>query len=502
MIYLNARLYEDELVYSWFARCWIKSGYINFSDFLKELYGTRGKSSIEFLKKLAPDAETAVAKNISKERLIWEHTMFPQYARFISKENRDSAFNSLLNGDNDYSRLLCVIRGNQGKEKYLRYCPDCANEDRLKLGETFWHRKHQIQGCTVCQKHKCKLFDTEIKNKDTNSNLLHAAEEIVPRNAEADYNISEIEYKVSCYLTELFNAEITDVEVTLGSFLKSKMENTKYAVQRGNFFDVKMLFDDYIKFYDELENDNPIQELRQLKQILSNNRISFYSAALIAFFLGISVDDLVSMEMPEKNQQQLFDEQVLKLRKQGKNYREIAEELDSNLYLVGAIITGNTKSHYRRRERKASTVSQKWESLDKEMLPLVKEKINVLLSMEKPQRITKKKIMGLIGRDMFSCNRMPLCRAEIEKYEEENGAFWLKKIEWAANEIRKDGSVNFAWYRVITKSSVPLKSLPECVPYLQNCKDEELLEMINTALARMNEKENLGRTVRGAAWRK
>ena len=104
-----------------------------------------------------------IIHNIPIDKLILEHTMFPQYARFLSKKDRELAMKSLIDGNNEYSRILHIIRGNQGKDRFLRYCPVCSKEDRNNYGETYWHRKHQIQGYSVCGKHGCRLKESTIK---------------------------------------------------------------------------------------------------------------------------------------------------------------------------------------------------------------------------------------------------------------------------------------------------------------------------------------------------
>ena len=53
----------------------------------------------------------------------------------------------------------------------------------------------------------------------------------------------------------------------------------------------------------------------------------------------------------------------------------------------------------------------------------------------------------------------------------------------------------FTWYRVLAKSSVPLKGIPKCLPYLQDCEDMELMDMIHAAMRRMEGKQDVGEII-------
>ena len=70
MIFFTAQIYEDELAYSWLARCWMRSGYSCYTDFLKKLCGDRLVPNVEFFKGFTNQAKEMISRNISIENLI------------------------------------------------------------------------------------------------------------------------------------------------------------------------------------------------------------------------------------------------------------------------------------------------------------------------------------------------------------------------------------------------------------------------------------------------
>ena len=89
MISYLPEIYPDELVYSWFCRYYIHSGCITHRMALEDILVKRSnKLSKEFLGKLNPDMKKKIQEIYPIKQLILEHTMFPQYARFVPLEKR------------------------------------------------------------------------------------------------------------------------------------------------------------------------------------------------------------------------------------------------------------------------------------------------------------------------------------------------------------------------------------------------------------------------------
>jgi hypothetical protein len=64
----------------------------------------------------------------------------------------------------------------------LRFCPVCADEDRKRVGEPYWHRVHQISGVVICPIHAVLLEDSNAlwRNPRNPSKFISANKAIVP----------------------------------------------------------------------------------------------------------------------------------------------------------------------------------------------------------------------------------------------------------------------------------------------------------------------------------
>lgn len=159
--------YPDELLYSAFARYHYYSGNIDLKDTLMELFGKNSVvpsfeigSHLQFL----CDALGAAYK---PERLIQQHTLFPFYAPFLPIERRAEIVRDIkfADGKGIYTKIG-IIAGGICRKDDIYYCPACAREDIDKLGETYIHREHQLQGVLICPHHGQLLKKYQMKNHE------------------------------------------------------------------------------------------------------------------------------------------------------------------------------------------------------------------------------------------------------------------------------------------------------------------------------------------------
>ena len=154
-------IYPDELVYSWFCRYAVYSGCVSSKVAISQLlYSTKGNPSIEFIGHLNKNAEEQIEQLYTLDTLIVGHTMFPQYARFLSLQKQKEALEKIKKYDDPHKAVTILPRSD--KEKYLGYCPLCVREDRSIYGETYWHRQHQIRNIDICPVHQCKLENSVV----------------------------------------------------------------------------------------------------------------------------------------------------------------------------------------------------------------------------------------------------------------------------------------------------------------------------------------------------
>jgi hypothetical protein len=47
--------------------------------------------------------------------------------------------------------------------EWLRFCPECVQEDKQQFSESYWHRLHQIPGVEICPQHQVRLVDSQVR---------------------------------------------------------------------------------------------------------------------------------------------------------------------------------------------------------------------------------------------------------------------------------------------------------------------------------------------------
>lgn len=98
-----------------------------------------------------------LGSNYTVEGLIAEHTIYPYYALFLSKQRQKEITNDIKgNGQGLYTRLG-LVAGSICKKDGLYYCNECAKQDVVQYGEPYIHREHQLQGIDYCSHHEIML---------------------------------------------------------------------------------------------------------------------------------------------------------------------------------------------------------------------------------------------------------------------------------------------------------------------------------------------------------
>lgn len=99
-----------------------------------------------------------IGSNYSAESLIADHTIYPYYALFLSKQRQREIMEDIKgNGQGLYTRLG-LVAGSICKKDGFYYCNKCAKKDFDQYGEPYIHREHQLQGIDYCSHHEIKLI--------------------------------------------------------------------------------------------------------------------------------------------------------------------------------------------------------------------------------------------------------------------------------------------------------------------------------------------------------
>lgn len=440
MIAYFPEIYPDELVYSWFCRYYVHSGCLSHKSALQKLlYKKCNNPSKEFLGHLNPKTEQEIKKIYNIDDLIIKHTMYPQYARFISSVRKKKALYHLGHDFCDAHYLFTVLPRCDG-EQYLKYCPVCAEEDRKLYGETYWHRKHQIRNMRICPKHKCKLEDSKVTAKSEQTFTLYPAESVI-RDKKAITIDNPIALQFAEYMEKIFYAPIDfENDTSLSTVLYVGMSKTKYLKPSGKSRYTKMLADDMKAFYEKIDLTN-IASIHQIQKTLLGIRFEFSVVCQIAFFLEMEVEELTN---PILTIEQIRQEQ---------------------------------RSHYIK-----DRIPIDWIQYDEETAPIFERIASNIYDgtaseIGRPERVSEKIIYRELGLSKNRLDNMPKCKAIFNKYTESYEENWARRIIWAYNKLKSEG-VSFYWSDIRSLSGVKKKNFESTIPFLQKHTDRATIDAI------------------------
>lgn len=431
--------YEDELFYSVLCRAYAHSGYLSYKEALRDmLYSKSNNPNIEFIGHLNADFEALVKQAYQMEQLIFNHTMYPQYARFIPLKDKKSAMHHLTTDYCDAHHLFCILPKSEN-DLYLKYCPLCVQEDKDRYGEAYWHRNHQLRTISICPKHYCSLEASSIIAKSEKVFTLSSAEEhtliTTPR---VPTNSALTEY--SKYMCEVFKSPINlSTDIPLSSVFYYALRGSKYMPNSTKARHTQMLAEDLKKYYCKM-GLTEVASIYQIQRTLLGDRFDFSVVCQLAFFLGISVSNLT--------EPCLTDEQIL--QEQTSHYIKGKAPID-------------------------------WDSLDKEIAPQLEKLVSDTYygTCSRPSRVSEKMIYRELHLSAHSLENLPISRGILEKYSETYGEAYARRLIWAYNQLQKErGAVPFYWSDLRKISGVKKTNASKVVPYLHKHTSSDIAERI------------------------
>jgi hypothetical protein len=188
-------LYEDELLYSVFARYHQYSGNGNTKTTMDDLFGSTVVCAATILPSQLMElcGRFPIPNIYSPDDLINQHTLLPYYAPFIPDERyRQLKIGMAGNKGNSFYMKLGKTASTIKSPNYLRFCPNCIKEEQSRNGEVYWHRTHQVEGVKICPKHHVWLSESEVLYTERkNKHEFIALENSYHYCEERDGNISE-----------------------------------------------------------------------------------------------------------------------------------------------------------------------------------------------------------------------------------------------------------------------------------------------------------------------
>lgn len=391
-------IYPDELVYSWFSRYFVRSGYTNHKMLISQLfYSIKNNPSVEFIGHLNKEAEQQITQVYSMDDLILQHTMFPQYAKFMTAEKRKMAL-AELKQYSDPHKFLTILPRND-KEKRLKYCPLCVAADRKKYGETYWHRIHQLRNMMICPIHKCKLVNSEVDVRSERTFTFNPAE-ILTKGIEPVFEYNHRLIKYSEYIMGIFvsNIEIDDT-IPVSVIIYDAMKKSKYM--RGKYRSMELFTADFQGFYEDMGMNN-IVSIHQLRKIILKRGSEFSTICQMAYFLDIHGNDLLHTKVEES---------------------KIQEEKES---------------HYIRNRPAID-----WKQFDTEKESLLDKHCKAIYTgagnqSGRPERVSEKEVCRFLGVTLDGFKNLHRCQKVWQQYKESYDESNARKIVWAYKILQSD----------------------------------------------------------------
>lgn len=174
---------------------------------------------------------------LTSDRIINDHTLLPFYAPFMQPITV-SKIKGLMTNKN--GRTIHTIAGISVSPiplpKFLRFCPNCIQDNNLNYGTNYWNRLHQIPGVLVCPEHKVFLEDSIISPyNQINKISLYSADQNVKQKIPKELDLENKTHKSLLYIAEdakwllelgLFQSKVSHIK-TVYSYLLNRKELLK-----------------------------------------------------------------------------------------------------------------------------------------------------------------------------------------------------------------------------------------------------------------------------------
>lgn len=461
MIGFFPEIYPDELLYSQLSRYYQRTGYTKYIFAVDDLFMRRtARPVIEWVNEYTPDAMEHITRNMNFEQVIRNHTMFPAYTRFLPKERRNKALQSLISCDGNYYNL--VVNQNVGYRRYLRYCPLCSKDDREQYGETFWHREHQIIRIDICPKHQCFLKDSKIPIGSKTTPGLHCAETEVPHDDTVETCDAEHLIAFSKYVLDVFR-EPVDIEgdTPIGAYLQSCLE-AKYLSDTGVYLNSTLLYGDYKDFIKDI--CEPIS-FEMFRKTYYNTRCDHHKICQLAFFEKIPPEKLAALpQTVTSTAMEMF-------------YRELSDQYTlpyETILEIGEAILAKQRN-LGKLARKSGPKQRAWAELDEKYLPQVKQLVDQIYNADgKPQKVSIAGIERAMGAPSKQFQKLPKCMKYVLAHIETQNEYRARRVIWAVRLFKQE-SRPLSHNKINKFLSLRKNDLLACYPYIQDLEVKKVV---------------------------
>lgn len=165
--------HPDELFYSVCGRYGERTRYSNQKLLLEELFGRPTATTVVDLPNDLNMLVSGLGKNHPStfRNFVGKHTLFPFYRPFLPQKRVRKVLKAMKHGG-DIHMTIGVMASSVRAPLYLKHCPVCAERDRERYGEAYWHRLPQLPGIEICPDHLVWLERSGVRR--SNRSMRHA----------------------------------------------------------------------------------------------------------------------------------------------------------------------------------------------------------------------------------------------------------------------------------------------------------------------------------------
>lgn len=292
--------YPDELLYSVLARYHVRSGNTSYKITTEELFGTRTVRSVWDLPANTKLLISNIGPYMTKDMLLFQHTMYPYYAHFLKPEQEKKVRESMYEQKGGTIHTRSGVAASNVKVKtHLWVCSECIDSDMNSYGETYWRRVHQAPGVYICPHHGNILEETIIAVKEHNQHEFVAASSTVERtpynlSGFSDQDIKQLQ-QVACYTDWLLqNKDFQKLSNTVRNYYMELLKRRGLTSVNGRVKRDQLYHSFQSSFSPRLLNllQSPISltESDWLTQIFQKHRKSFHPIRHILIMLFLETN--------------------------------------------------------------------------------------------------------------------------------------------------------------------------------------------------------------------
>lgn len=230
--------YPDELIFSACSRYNERFMYQSPTCTGRDLFGVeRVKVSIDLPSGIgALNSSLPLNHGYTVDRLIYQHTFYPLYSAFIPAGRAAALFDDMTKSVSGAAHGRAGVLTSKLRREFVRFCTECAKEDRAKWGETYWHRIHNVPAVEVCATHQIFLDNSCVPMaRRSNHEIFSTAERMIDLKTPRPLNSGHtILVKLASDLEWLLNQPniSSEPDVTLNRYLRLLFENN-FATHHG-----------------------------------------------------------------------------------------------------------------------------------------------------------------------------------------------------------------------------------------------------------------------------